>query len=243
LDATTGLLYYRARWYDPQSARFISEDPIGVKGGLNFYAYVENDPINDSDPFGLEKGQRPRRGGSGNSPGYANPRKGRRYSRPTPESHPPHGVKVGCTNGDSCPEIVTKMGMLANMIASHQNWDWDVPSPRGGSRHNQEIGHLWNAWANCQAIYDRKCKGCGPPPPFPARNPQPVPRRNNGPTLEELRLQEESARHMVRFWETILYGSLIGGGIVLTGPAALPAAGRALSGAVRGGGRMVPVRP
>jgi RHS repeat-associated protein len=52
-DDATGLLYYRARYYDPASGRFISEDPIGVFGGLNLYRYLDNDPINFTDPSGL----------------------------------------------------------------------------------------------------------------------------------------------------------------------------------------------
>jgi hypothetical protein len=46
-------MYYRARWYDPQVGRFISEDPIGFAGGLNWYAYLQNRSINNRDPFGL----------------------------------------------------------------------------------------------------------------------------------------------------------------------------------------------
>lgn len=53
LDLETGLMYYRARWYDPQQGRFVSEDPIGFSGGINFYAYVENSPLRFSDPSGL----------------------------------------------------------------------------------------------------------------------------------------------------------------------------------------------
>jgi RHS repeat-associated protein len=53
LDATTGLYYFRARWYDPSMSRFISEDPIGLAGGTNDYAYALNDPVNLSDPTGL----------------------------------------------------------------------------------------------------------------------------------------------------------------------------------------------
>jgi RHS repeat-associated protein len=52
-DAATGLYYVRARWYDPQQGRFVSEDPIGLQGGINAYAYVDNSPTNIRDPSGL----------------------------------------------------------------------------------------------------------------------------------------------------------------------------------------------
>jgi RHS repeat-associated protein len=52
-DPDTGLLYYRARWYDPELGRFISEDPIGLGGGINQFSYVSNNPQNGKDPFGL----------------------------------------------------------------------------------------------------------------------------------------------------------------------------------------------
>jgi len=54
-DPDTGLLYYRARFYDPQLGRFISEDPIGLAGGINYYAYVANSPVNYTDPSGLQQ--------------------------------------------------------------------------------------------------------------------------------------------------------------------------------------------
>jgi RHS repeat-associated protein len=53
-DAETGLLYFRARYYDPQFGRFVSEDPIGLNGGINPYVYALNDPLNGSDPYGLD---------------------------------------------------------------------------------------------------------------------------------------------------------------------------------------------
>jgi RHS repeat-associated protein len=46
------LLYYRARYYDRTLGRFISEDPIGLDGGVNFYAYVANSPVSRTDPSG-----------------------------------------------------------------------------------------------------------------------------------------------------------------------------------------------
>src|ERR1700722_803563 len=52
-DAETGLRYYRFRYFDPTIGRFISEDPIGFDGGINFYQYVQNNPSLLIDPFGL----------------------------------------------------------------------------------------------------------------------------------------------------------------------------------------------
>ena len=46
--------YYRARYYDPQVGRFISEDPTDFSGsGTNFYAYVRNNPMDLADPLGF----------------------------------------------------------------------------------------------------------------------------------------------------------------------------------------------
>jgi len=51
-DPESGLYYYRARYYDPKIGRFISEDPIGFDGGINLYTYVDNNPVNYTDPSG-----------------------------------------------------------------------------------------------------------------------------------------------------------------------------------------------
>lgn len=49
-----GLYYYRARYYDPQSGRFVQEDPSGQSGGFTLYTYTENRPTGLLDPLGLD---------------------------------------------------------------------------------------------------------------------------------------------------------------------------------------------
>ncbi|AVR78684.1 hypothetical protein NM96_04400 [Neisseria mucosa] len=51
-DEESGLHYNRFRYYDPEIGRFVSQDPIGLMGGINVYIYAPN-PIEWVDPFGL----------------------------------------------------------------------------------------------------------------------------------------------------------------------------------------------
>jgi RHS repeat-associated protein len=53
-DAETGLYYNRFRYYSPEEGMYLSQDPIGLYGGADLYAYVHN--LNSwIDPFGLVK--------------------------------------------------------------------------------------------------------------------------------------------------------------------------------------------
>ncbi len=49
----TGMIYYRARYYDPANGRFTQRDPIELKGGINLYTYVGGNPVNWVDPMGF----------------------------------------------------------------------------------------------------------------------------------------------------------------------------------------------
>jgi RHS repeat-associated protein len=53
-DRETGLVYLRLRYYSPRLERFVNEDPIGLAGGLNKFAFVGADPVNRGDPLGLD---------------------------------------------------------------------------------------------------------------------------------------------------------------------------------------------
>jgi RHS repeat-associated protein len=52
-QGTTGMLYRRNRYFDPNSGQFTQADPIGIAGGMNAFGFASGDPINFKDPFGL----------------------------------------------------------------------------------------------------------------------------------------------------------------------------------------------
>ena len=52
-DADAGIYYFRARYYDPELGRFLSEDSAGFVDGMNLYEYATGDPVNFFDPLGL----------------------------------------------------------------------------------------------------------------------------------------------------------------------------------------------
>ena len=53
LDPTTEFYYYGYRYYNPDTGRWLSRDPIGELGGVNLYAFTKNAPLNLIDLFGL----------------------------------------------------------------------------------------------------------------------------------------------------------------------------------------------
>jgi len=63
-DQESALDYYRTRYYDPTTGRFLSEDPLRFKTNVNFYPYALSNPIRFNDPTGLSAADIGRIGGA-----------------------------------------------------------------------------------------------------------------------------------------------------------------------------------
>ncbi len=93
-DSESGLYYYKNRYYSPKLGRFLQPDPIGLLGGLNLYTYVENSPLNYTDPRGLKPapgggtGGQPV-GGGGGFPFPTRPEDWPDSTKPGPNGEPP----------------------------------------------------------------------------------------------------------------------------------------------------------
>ena len=53
-DTDTGLYCFRRRWYHPETGTFLTPDPLGFQAGSDLYGLCHGDPVNYSDPFGMD---------------------------------------------------------------------------------------------------------------------------------------------------------------------------------------------
>ena len=144
-DQETNLDYYRLRYYDPSSGRFLSEDPTMFDAGTDFYPYVANNPANMIDPLGLQ-----------HTPGGP--------------WHPEPWISYSCSGNDSCATLSWKIALIKTIIASHTAWD----AARGVTTHtdNLDIPNHQNALNNCIDLHQKKCtNNCPKFQPVPAPSP------------------------------------------------------------------------
>ena len=94
-DTEMGPCYNRHRYYDPAQGRYITQDPIGLMGGWNPYAYPL-DPVTDIDPLGLINIGKGLEGASGDTSVHANPGPEATSFRP---DHSPDHIHLGKNDG------------------------------------------------------------------------------------------------------------------------------------------------
>jgi RHS repeat-associated protein len=178
-DPETELHYYRARYYDPKIGRFLSEDPIGLSGGSNFYSYVGNSPASWIDPFGLMKlpGDPSGLGPEWKlDPNHLNPN-GQRFNGPSGENlefHKGQPGQPGWRGKDHWHHNDDKKHLRpGDEIPDPVPTPQPGPAPQGDSKCSQTTE--W--WEACYGpiCFPVECHGwlCGPaiPPPPPVVAP------------------------------------------------------------------------
>lgn len=105
-----------------------------------------------------------------------------------------------------------------------RNWRTFITTIR-----NVETAHA--EWLSRGSPKGGKCYGGPKPDPSACKEPVPIRRRAPGPTMDELRMRELSAREMEMFWKKVMVGSVVGGTVVVAGPAGIAALLRWLAGA------------
>jgi RHS repeat-associated protein len=198
-DGETNLYYYRARYYDSQTGKFLQEDPSGLAGGINSYAYTMNSPTDWTDPTGLAMSAE-----ECTKLLQDIQRRSKILSKKLASYDP---VTDGL--GDAPYQAGGKMGMT-----------------KPGTHYAQIVGMQINLAIDI-VKYQNGCKN-GPkiPPctfePVYKKIPQPV----YPETMLELQLDEESARDMESFWNDIVFGdALLGAGYFAPGAVAGASAG------------------
>jgi RHS repeat-associated protein len=132
-DYDTGLIYLRARFYDPFTGSFLGQDPMGYEDSVNLYAGFAHNPTSRRDPtgFGMKFGKRRGGGASSGGPSRRGPGFGklpRDLDATIPDGAPtiPDGAPL-----DTVPNTTVRRSTLANTRVD------TVTSPGPGSSRHQ----------------------------------------------------------------------------------------------------------
>ena len=186
-DQDSGLYYYRARYYDSSAGRFISEDPLRLAAGANFYPYSGSDPTDWEDPSGMVRSK----------------------AECWKLLNKIKGMSTALAN-----EISKYDPIKDGMGGWPMKWGSGVTKPGG---HFIEMGALAGGIAKNAAEYYKDCGSCNGTPSLPEFVWEPVKRFKKLPTPVipmtgfELEKLEESYRYKEVFWQDVWTGGkLIG---------------------------------
>jgi RHS repeat-associated protein len=167
----TGLVYYRARYYDPTIGRFTQRDPIGLQGGINPYVYVNGNPVNFIDPQGLQAAnvantnnntqQASYYGGSNTTQASAGLNAGAQsLSTQSTSNQYADNTKYSDTGNDSSPPGVTGTpGSIVIAARSHEGeGGWGNPGYQGGAGYITEY--------KCNIFVNQVTQDAGAIPPL-----------------------------------------------------------------------------
>lgn len=152
LDGETGLMYYRARFYDGGTGRFVSEDPARIgEGAVSLFGYVQNQPALNTDSYGLAPSAPPTNadGSDASPPVPLEPGKNGQPNRWVP-ANPSQGGSRGAKWKPEHPVNSPGGGQPG------ASWDpdghWDVDDGKGGRRRyapdGTEVDHDNNPVSN-----------------------------------------------------------------------------------------------
>lgn len=160
-DKETGLHYNYYRDYDPQSGRYVQSDPIGLKGGINSFSYVQSNSVSFWDPYGLSK-------------------RGWKNSKMDPDSE---GCKNLASSRDNAyKDYLRQVNNLANN-AGLRNLPYYAPGftgPGGAFRDSiwghEQLRDKYNAaYEKNRNEYQERCTGDDPSATAPVTLPTPTP--------------------------------------------------------------------
>lgn len=124
-DYDTGLLYLRARWYDPFTGHFLERDPLQYEDSPNLYAGFANNPVTFRDPTGMATRRGPRGGGGagGDGPNINGPGGVNNARPPKTRTEPEPSQGSGVMHGETKPERRPTRPPPSVIV------DWDAPEP------------------------------------------------------------------------------------------------------------------
>lgn len=152
-DEETNLHYNWNRYYDPSIGRYITSDPIGLRGGNNTYGYADQNPVMNIDPDGLLAGKALKC--------ILNPKKCRKNicNRLNKLMHIVCDSAKSCKGGDTCMTLRIKKGHLQACLALRLavrlcHGRKNDPNPGG---HEQQIQQVRNRIKKCDNLLEKDC--------------------------------------------------------------------------------------